>query len=335
MALELPLLRLGVAGFADEQLQALRAVLAEGAGTATLWEPVPMDGADAWWINGARTQVLGVDHVRVAPGTAGGRSIQINIGDVDRPLAFARPLPQAFDANCSFDLTSPSSMKAVLRQFEGWLAPLMAQFCLASHVIDHQSALGAGRFELCQGTQVLAMVDMQGEVAVRATLGPGDLEDTWWRRSTSAPVPEHFARTSLAQLMWEYTVRTQRDLLPKRYRGGLLYFRRAPHLPQRLIKDSHLLIMRELVLAPATFEDLQQRCGFPEARLARELASLYFVGSITSNPKRAARIAPRSTGPDTGPIQSHLDSFVPSELPTVRRPAATDLTAPAPLRFDH
>jgi hypothetical protein len=335
MALELPLLRLGVAGFADDQLHSLRSVLAEGAGTATLWEAGPMDGADAWWINGARTQVLGVDHVRVAPGTVGGRSIQINMGDVDRPLAFAAPLPKGMEAICSFDLGSPTSMKAVLRQFEGWLAPLMAQFCLASHIVDHQSALGAGQFELCQGTQVLAMVDMQGAAAVRSTLGPGDFEDTWWRRSTSVSVPEHFAQTSLAQLMWQYTARTQRDLLPKHYRDGLLYFRRAPHLPQRLIKDSHLLIMRELMLAPATFEDLQQRCGFPEARLARELASLYFVGSITSNPKRAARVAPRTTGPDTGPMQSHLDSFVPSELPAIRRPAAADLTAPAPLRFDH
>jgi hypothetical protein len=334
MALELPLLRLGVAGFADEQLQTLRAVLAEGAGTATLWEAGPMDGADAWWINGGRTQVLGVDHIRVAPGLAGGRSIQINMGDVDRPLAFASPLPKGFEALCSFDLAAPATMKAALRQFESWLAPVTAQFCLASHIVDHQSALGAGQFELCQGTQVIATVDMQGDAAVRSTLGPGDFEDTWWRHSTSGPVPEHFARTSLAQLMWQYTVRTQRDLLPKRYRTGLLYFRRAPHLPQRLIKDSHLLIMRELMLAPATFEELQQRCGFPQARLARELASLYFVGSITSNPKRAARIAPRSTGLDSGPMQSHLDSFMPSELPSTRRPATKDLTAPAPLRFD-
>jgi hypothetical protein len=335
MTLELPLLRLGLAGFADDQQQAIRSVLAQGAAAATLWEAGAMDGADAWWINGARTQVLAADHIRVAPGTAGGRSIQINVAEVDRPVGFARPSPKGFEAHCSFDLASPSSMNAVLRQFEAWLAPVTAQFCLASHIVDQQSALGAGRFELCQGTQVLAMVDMQGEVAVRSTLGPGDFEDTWWRRSTSAPTPEHFAQTSLAQLMWQYSARTQRDLLPKHYRTGLLYFRRAPHLPQQLIKDSHLLIMRELMLAPATFEDLQQRCGFPEARLARELASLYFVGTITSNPKRAARVAPRSTGVDTGPMQSHLDSFIPSELPAIRRPPGIDLTAPAPLRFDH
>lgn len=335
MTLELPLLRLGLAGFTAEQQQAIGAVLAKGCDEATIWEVGQMDGADAWWLNGARTQLLGADQIRVASGVAGGRSIQINVADVDRPLGFARPLPMGLRPLCSFDLASASSARAVLRQFETWLAPVTAQFCLAAHIVEHQSALGVGLFELCLGAQVLAVVDMQGEVAVRSTLGFADFEGTWWRRSTSAPVPEHFARTSLAQLMWQYTVRTQRDVLPRHYRTGLLYFRRAPRLPQRLIKDSHLLIMRELMLAPATFEELQQRCGFAEPRLARELASLYFVGSITSNPKRAARLTSRSSGADSGPPQSHLDSIVPSELPPPRRVRGADLTVPAPLRPDH
>jgi hypothetical protein len=129
--------------------------------------------------------------------------------------------------------------------------------------------------------------------------------------------------------MWQYTDRTQRDVLPKHYRNGLLYYRRPPHLPQRLLRNSHLLIMRELMLAPATFEQLQQRCGMGERRLARELASLYFVGSITSNPKRATRVPARPSGAES------LDSLVPSVLPPSRRPQAVDLTAPAPLRPDH
>jgi hypothetical protein len=303
-------------------------------GDATLWEAGPMDGADAWWLNGSHTQILGPDHIRIASGVAGGRSIQINLPDVDRPLGFARPVPTGLEPLCSFDLTSPREMRHMLRQFETWLAPVTAQFCLAAHIVEHQSALGVGRFELCLGTQVLAVVDMQGEVAVRSTLGPAEFEDTWWRRSTSAAVPEHFARTSLAQLMWQYTARTQRDLLPKHYRTGLLYFRRPPRLPQHLIKDSHLLVMRELSVAPATFAELQQRCGFPAPRLARELASLYFVGSITSNPKRAARVKPRTPGVESNPPHSHLDSIVPSILPPSRRPKA-DRTAPAMLRPDH
>lgn len=331
MTTELPLFRLGLAGFTPEQQQAVVALLAE-AGGATLWEMGEADGADGLWLNGARTQALGGDRIRVAAGQPGGRSVQLQLPDIGRPLGFARPLPPGFEALCSFDLSSRSSMKAALRQFEAWLAPLGAQFCLAACIVEHQTALGAGKFELCLDSQVLAVVDMQGDAAVRATLGPADFEGTWWRRSESFAVPEHFARTSLAQLMWQYAERTQRDVLPERYRTGLLYFRRAPRLAQRLLKDSHLLIMRELMLAPATFQDLQQRCGFPEARLARELASLYFVGSITSNPKRAARAAPRSSALDSTPGHSQLDSVLPSELPPQCRRRAIDFTAPAPLR---
>jgi hypothetical protein len=231
-------------------------------------------------------------------------------------------LPPGIEALCSFDLGSSSSMQTALRQFEAWLAPLTAQFCLAAHIVEHQSALGSGKFELQVNSRVLAVVDMQGDAAVLATAGPEDFEDAWWRPCDTFASPEHFVRTGLAQLMWQYTVRTRRDLLPKRYRTGLLYFRRAPHLPQRLVRDSHLLIMRELMVAPATFEELQQRCGFTEERLARELASLYFVGSITSNPKRAGR----------APSRVALDSVVPSELPAARRPLGVDLTVPAPLR---
>jgi hypothetical protein len=335
MTLELPLLTLGLAGFTSEQDQAIAAMLARGVGEATQWKTSELDAADAWWLHGGRTQALGGDRIRIASGLAGGRSIQLHMPDVDRPVGFARPLPLGFNALCSFDLADPASMKAVLQQFESWLAPITAQFCLAEHIVEHQSALAAGIYELRLGSQLLAVVDMQGEVAVCATLTAADFEGTYWHRGTSGPIPEHFARASLAQLMWQYTVRTQRELLPKRYRTGLLYFRRAPHLPQRMITNSHLLIMRELMLAPATFEDLQQRCGFAEARLARKLASLYFVGSITSNPKRAARTTPRPEGSEPSALRSNLDSMVPSELPPARQPRGGDLTAPAPLRQDH
>ena len=39
--------------------------------------------------------------------------------------------------------------------------------------------------------------------------------------------------------------------------------------------------LRELMLAPANFKELELRCGLDEEQLARELAALYFVGTIT------------------------------------------------------
>ena len=340
MTIELPVLRLGLAGFtADEQL-AVRRVLRLAGGEATHWEAGDIDGADAWWVSGARLQLVGTDRIRIAPAIPSERAVQFHMPDIDRPLAFARPLPAGFQALCSFDANDRASMGAVLQQFEGWLAPLVAQFCLASHIVEHQSALGSGQFELRLNSELLAVVDMHGAAAVRATARPEDFDGALWRRSQGCIVPEAFVRTSLSELMWQFAVRTQRDVLPRHYRTGLLYFRRAPRVPQRLLKDAHLLLMRELMLEPATFEGLQQRCGFEEQRLARELSALYLVGSITSNPKRAARAGARRADGDpasslSSNLPSGLDSALPASLPRKPRMPRHDLTAPAPLRFDH
>ncbi|MEJ6024156.1 hypothetical protein [Ramlibacter sp. PS4R-6] len=329
---ELPTFRLGIAGFASDEQQAIERVLHSGAGEAATWEVGDADNADAWWLNGARTQSVGGGRIRVAPAIPTAHALQMHLPDIDRPVAFAEPVPPGVEARCKFNLEAPGTMKAVLQQFDAWFAPVVAQFCLASHVVEHQSALGAGQFELRVNSELLAVVDMHGDAAVRGTAGPADFEEAVWSRAAGGPMPENFVHSSLSQLMWQYALRTQRDVLPRHYRTGLLYFRRAPRLPQSLLKDSHLLVMRELVLAPGTFADLMQRCGMDDARLARELAALYFVGSITSNPKRAAR------APNEPSTRSHLvtvpDSEAPADSKPLRQVGLYDLTAPAPLRPD-
>jgi hypothetical protein len=324
---DFPVLRLGLAGFSDEQQQAVADVLREGAGESASWEAGDLDGADGWWINGARTQTLEDDRIRVASAGTDGRSLQLHLPGVGRPVAFARPLPRDFHALCSFELSSRDSIQAVLRKFETWLAPVAAQFCLAAHIVEHESALGRGVFDLSIGGTLIALVDMQGEAAVKATVGPADFEGVvWGRRNGPFVVPDNFVRTSLSQLMWQYAVRTQRDLLPKHYRTAPLHFRRAPRLPQRMLKDSHLLLMRELSSGAATFPELAQRCEMAEPQLARHLAALYLVGSITSNPRRASQHSRPPKEADSGATGG--DALVSSPP----RPVATDRTAPAPLR---
>lgn len=332
MTLELPVFRLGLAGFGAEHQAEIARMLALSAGEANSWEVADIDAADALWINGARAQVIGPDRIRVAPGMPTGRSLQFDLADMDRPVAFAEALPPDLRALCTFDADVHASMVKALRQIETWLAPAIAQYSLASHIAEHQSALGAGKFELRLNGELLAVVDMHGEAAVRSTAQPDDFDaGAIWQRAKHTAVPDNFVCTSLSQLMWQYAMRTQRDLLPRHYRTGLIYFRRAPRLPQTCIKDSHLLAMRELMLQPATFAELQQRCGMDEERMSRELAALYFVGTVTSNRKRAAPVVD-SGGP---PSNLNLDSLVPAEMPPPRRPARADLTAPAPLRPDH
>jgi hypothetical protein len=351
MTIELPVFRLGLGGFSPSQEQVFRDAI-KNAAAAQWLASNDLAGADGWWLNGSRVQLAGDQTIRVGVGGLPERSLDLYLPDVDRPVAFSRPvsLPQLRRA-CTFDSASLASISSVLDKFEARLAPLAAQFCLASQVVEQQAALGGGMYDVILNGELVAVVDMRGEVGVLPTTGPADFEQTAWRRRASGQaIPGHFVRTSLSQLMWQYAVRTQRDVFPRHYRVGPLYFRRPPRLPQRLLKDSHLLLMRELARAPASFQTLQQRTGLDGVALAQDLAALYFVGSITANPRRAAvHQRPHHNSDPDHPQGPHSDlhsvpysvphSSLPHSVPHSIPPpvpaglTASDLTAPAPLRF--
>jgi hypothetical protein len=339
MTIELPVFHLGLGGFSPDQQQVFAGALQSAAATPTQWMLGELTSADAWWMNGARSQLIGETRVRVSAGSPTGKSLQLYLPDIDRPVAFSQPIacPQ-FRPAFTFDPASHASMHAVLEKFDAWLSPLTAQFCLASHIIEHQTALGSGVFEVSLDGALIAVVDLKGEVGVAPHVGPTDFEQSFWRRRPDAlPIPEAFVRSSLSQLMWQYAVRTQRDVLPRHYRTELLYFRRPPRLPQRMLKDSHLLLMRELARQPACFDDLLQRTALAPVALARDLAALYFVGAVTSNPKRAgvnqrmrAANQPDSVSGLHSSLPSGLDTVVP--LPAPRKPRVlNDRTVPAQL----
>jgi hypothetical protein len=337
MTIELPILRLGLAGFSNEQQVLLGAALARAAAPTLAWEIDKLPQADAWWINGARAQLLPEATLRVSPASPTERSLQLHLPDIDRPVAFSTPLACAELAPAhTFDPASAASIRAVLEKFEAWLSPLCAQFTLASHIVEQQATLGNGSFGVEANGRLLAIVNMRGDIGVLPGVSPTEFENAEWRRRpASAGIPEQFARTDLSQLMWQYCLRTQRDLLPRHYRSGLLYFRRPPKLPHRLLQDSHLLLMRELAGGPASFEALKQRCGLHPKQLARDLAALYFVGSITANPKRAAPSQPRCDEVDSSQNSqtsepSGLD-LVPPTVAAARPKFVSDLTAPAPM----
>lgn len=336
MTIEHPVLRLGLAGFSARDQDEIRATVPAVAPGAFAWVVSELGDADAWWVNGARLRMLDEATVKVAAGEPTARSVRLHLPDVDRPVAFTLPLScTGLQPAYSLDVGSRDSMAAVLDKFESWLSPLTAQLCLASHIVEHQAALGKGLFDVWLDGRLLAIVDMHGEVGVLPGAEPADFENAEWRRRPSRHASADLAHASMSQLMWQYCVRTQRDLLPRHYRTGLLYFRRPPRLPNRLLRDSHLLLMRELAGGPASFQALQQATGLQPARLAQDLAALYFVGTITSNPKRAApyqaprRIEPADLGVATSSLPSGLDSGLPGEM--ARAPGLWDQTAPAPI----
>src|SRR4051812_30233643 len=114
MTIELPVLRLGLAGFSAEQQHAVLHVLRAGVGETTSWQLAELDVADAVWVNGARTQPLGDGRIRIASGVPTERALQINMADMDRPIAFGRPVPAGLEALCSFDPSSDDSMAGAL-----------------------------------------------------------------------------------------------------------------------------------------------------------------------------------------------------------------------------
>jgi hypothetical protein len=339
MTFELPTLRLGLAGFNLEQQEQLRQVITQDQAGGLPWEFAQLTDADAFFVNGARTQVLADGTLRVAAGMPSGRSVQIAVAEMQRPIAFAQPLPLSFNSPHVFDAHRPDSVRAMLAAFEDLLRPLVAQVCLASQILEQESALGSGvcQVEAASGVQ-LAVIDLRGDVGLLTTASPLEFDNAMWTPvpRESAGIPDHFFRTSLSHLMWQYALRTARDVLPARYRTERLYFRRPPRLPQRLLNDAHLLLLRELAYAPATFAELQQRTGSVGAQLARDLAALYLVGAITSNPKRAALpLSRREPAGETtmggGSLPSALGQESAAAAPRLPRP---DLTVPAPMSLE-
>jgi hypothetical protein len=346
---EQPVLWLGVAGFSPEQERRIDALLADQPAGWPLWRRSRFADADAWWIHGANMRVLRDGTVKVAGPGERARGVQLNLEEVDRPVAFSTPLAHPeFEPMYSFDLDAEPSARAVLQQFEGWLRPLRAQFALGAQIIQRESTLRSGVYHVSHKANLLAIVDLQEwRAGLSPTARPVDFEDAQWekRPDTANTPPERFVRCSLTQLMWTYAQRTSRDVLPERYRKSMIYFRRSPRVPLRMLQDSHLLLLRELSASPADFNSLLERTGLSPNRLARHLACLYFAGSITSSSGHAARrgVAIREDaevgaaamaadmplspiGPDSRFTRRYEDD--PAQVPH------QDRTAPAPLQFE-
>ncbi|MCJ0762003.1 hypothetical protein [Variovorax terrae] len=331
-----------MAGFAPERQTQLAALLASQPAGWPAWRRAKFSEADAWWVEGRGVRLLNGSTLKIpVEHDAADASIQLNLDEIDRPIAFSTPLaPRGFEPKYTFDPASEPSVRTVLQQFEGWLRPLRAQFALGAEILAREDNLRPAVYHVSYRGSMLAVVDLhEWQVGIAPTVRPIDFEQAHWDKRPPAAndIPERFVRISLAQLMWTYAQRTERDVLPQRYRSGPIYFRRSPRVPLRWLKDSQLLLLRELSLAPGSFEVLQQRTALAPVQLARDLASLYFAGSITSTRTSAAdEEALRRDGntlsvpPDTRSSLPGLDSqFIGRsvELPS-------DLTAPAPLRFD-
>jgi hypothetical protein len=287
---ELPVLRLGLAGFSREEEAQLCVELAWRATEKQMvWQVGSLRDADAWCVNGSRLRRLGDGTWRIVPAHPTEHPVRINPDQVDWPVAFSMPAgPPDFDPAYRFELDSSESIQALLEQLEGWLRPVMIQFSLASHIIHENVDLNAGVYHVTVHGKLYAVVSRRNGIGVWPIANPVHLAQAVWNRRPEAAdaVPTSFVGAPLAEAMWQYATRTTRDCLPAHYRRKRLFLLRPPPLPAGLLSDRCLLLVRELSRSPGTFGELIQRTGTPGADLARQIAALYVVGSVTANPKR-------------------------------------------------
>jgi len=287
---EQPVFSLGLAGFDAAGRAAIEAALARSPAMPQ-WRIAPFGDADAWFANGPRCRASG-DHLRVAPGVPTELSVSLDVSSLDRPLAFATPLAPEIQARYRFDAGSTGAIQGVLLQFDACLRLARAEFALGRQVVELGARLRHRIFHVSLRNRLLAVLDFRRGIAgLSPQLQPGDLRDAEWvaRPEGAGAIPEHFVTRSTAQLAWTYAQRSPNDLLPSRYREQTIHYRGAPRVPLHLLRDSQLLLLKELVGRSASLAELGQRTSLAAARIERDLTCLYFASAITTTATKAAR----------------------------------------------
>jgi DNA-binding transcriptional ArsR family regulator len=288
---EQPLLRLGLLGFSDDVGIRLQALASEAREGWPRWRCCDPHLADAWMINGRAVEALGRDELVIAHPFGSHERLTLHRAEVDRPLAFASPLPEGFASAEFFDASDEHSVRQRLQRFEAWLRPLRSQFALGAVIAGRKDWLRDVVHVVHEG-KLLAVLDFaRWQAGIFVPARPVELSMAEWLPSpaTGNDIPTSFIRLPLHRLMWTYAVRTATDVLPERYRRKRIYLRRVPMVPARWFAPEHLELMRMLAQTPATFADLLERTGLGQAELAHSLAALFHSGGLTTDPESARR----------------------------------------------
>ena len=293
-----PRLRMGLMGFsAEEYLVALlrtRSALLK-------WEVSGIEDADALWVNGESVALVSHDLVRVA--SQGSQpEVLLDLKHLARPTAFTLPISdERIRPPITFDSRSAPSVDKVLRRAETVLQPLVMQLALAGQMAERLHELTSETYHVVRGGKLVAVVNVGGSVGIDLGLTPMHVEQSAWKGLPAAAgdIPRGFFTTSFSEVLWVYVSRVETDLLPRRYRSAKLYFRAIPRVSQRHITNTHYQILSELASEPQTFKRLQHAIGLRKDALANALSVLYYAGSITTDPARAAKGAARVADADS------------------------------------
>lgn len=292
---ELPVLSLGLAGFNESQCKDIFLTLASPVPDRPVWQISPFQLADAWLLcgqNSSPSSTAGQDTLRIAAGLPHDRLVTLSLADIDRPVAFSLPLGNDdIEARLTFELHSPPTLLAVLGAFEQWLRPLQSKFMLGAQLMARESQLKRVVYHVSCNGQLLAVLDFAGwKIGILPEATPEQFSSALWetRPPQARAIPSHFSLSSVEQLRWIFAQHTARNVLPKRYQRQVVYFANTPSVPQTWLQPTHLLLLRELSSRPATLKELADRVALTHEAVARHLACLYFSGSLTTTPEKAA-----------------------------------------------
>jgi len=331
--MSVPVMRMGLVGFADEKQ--LRNLL--GTRNRNLhWERWPFIDADALWINGENATPLRGNMVRIPAAEPGKPATILNLKEIDRPTAFTLPIGNGyFTPPLAFDPHRVDQVADVLNQFEADLMDMAVELTLAAEISKRRHELASSSYHLTVHGRLIAMFSVSGDIGFAQQLSPYELAQADWagRPAAGSDIPSHFRRTTMAQVMWNYVMRSVDDLLPSRYRQGLIYFRRMPLVPQKMIREEHMMLLSVLQTGPQSVQSLATSTGFSEVTVSQVLAALYFGGSLTSDPSKAAQTHAEPvlrSGSEEWP--SSLPSSMPSGPTRPGKQLREDMhTVPAPL----
>jgi hypothetical protein len=310
-------LRMGLLGFGDENhlcnLLSTR--------TRLRWVRSLAIEADALWVNGAHAEPLRNHMVRVPSIKANEPATILNTKEISRPVAFTSPLGNDyFSPPHVFDPCSAESVAAILSTFEAELQQLRIELALGREIAARRYELRSPAFHLSLRGKLVGVVNITGEVGLSPHLAASDFAEVRWsgRPAAAHVIPPEFNVTTMAHVMWQYVGRSDENLLPSRYGRGFIYYRQLPQVLPRMIRDSHLVLISELSKTPQSLDQLRASTGMGQKQATETLAALYFAGSITTDPRRAAQGKPGAR-PADGPV-SGLHSSVPADEPILLRP---------------
>ncbi|MEJ6021717.1 hypothetical protein [Ramlibacter sp. PS4R-6] len=333
--MSVPVMRMGLVGFADERQ--LRNLL-KTRNLNLQWERWPFMEADALWINGENAQPQRGNMVRIPSAEPGKPATLMNLKEMDRPTAFTLPFNNGyFTPPLAFDPHKVDQVADVFNQFEAQLLDTAVDLTLASAIADRRHDLASPYYHLNAHGKLVAIVGVTGDLGFAPDATPHEVAEADWaaRPPAASTVPSHFRRTTIAHVMWNYVMRNGGELLPSRYRTATIYWRRMPNVPQRMVREEHLLLISALSTGPHTIESLVATTGLSEAAVSQALAALYFGGSLTTDPAKAgpARPAKGAAAQEDWP-SSMTSTFQPPTTPAPSRPRRPQFdmpTVPQPL----